>query len=80
MRATTKDLRLHTAEILAATDRGEQVIITYRGKGRALLTRWREEAGRAESPVRNPAFGLWQDRNEDVDTQVRRLRKGRELP
>ena len=80
MRATTKDLRLHTAEILAATDRGEQVIITYRGKGRALLTRWCEETGHTGSRDRNPAFGLWRDRNEDVDRQVRRLRKRRELP
>lgn len=80
MRATTKDLRLHTAEILAATDRGEQVIITYHGKGRALLTRWPEESARSKTPERNPAFGLWQDRDEDVDALVRRLRQGRELP
>ena len=80
MRATTKDLRLHTAEILAATDRGEQVIITYRGKGRELLTRWRDETGRTRSRARNPAFGLWRDRDQDVDKQVRRLRKRRELP
>ncbi|MFO8015861.1 MAG: prevent-host-death family protein, partial [Candidatus Woesearchaeota archaeon] len=30
MEATTKDLRLHTRELLAATDRGEEVVISYR--------------------------------------------------
>ena len=37
MEATTKDLRLHTRTLIAATDRGEEVIITYRGKPRARL-------------------------------------------
>lgn len=78
MEATTKDLRLHTAELLAAADRGEVVFITYRGKRRALLTQWREEAKQRES--RNPAYGLWQDQAGDVAEQVRRLRQGRDLP
>lgn len=37
MEATTKDLRLRTKELISATDRGERVIITYRGKPRAQL-------------------------------------------
>jgi len=78
MEATTKDLRLHTAEMLAAADRGEAVIITYRGKRRAVLTRW--QGDETERGARNPAYGLWQDRTEDVAEQVRRLRQGRELP
>ena len=45
MKATTKDLRLHTAELLAAVDRGEKVTITYRGVRRALLTRCPEQEG-----------------------------------
>lgn len=81
MEATTKDLRLHTAEVLAAADRGEEVVITYRGKRRALLTRWREEASPdSGAGERNPAYGLWRDRTGDVDAEVRRLRQGRELP
>lgn len=78
MEATTKDLRLHTAEVLAAADRGEEVVITYRGKRRALLTRWREPGG-GRTP-RNPAFGLWSDKAGSVDEQVHRLRRGRDLP
>jgi len=76
MEATTKDMRLHARELLSATDRGEEVIITWRGKRRAKLVRWGDHD---ESPVgqRNPAFGLWADRREDVVELVRSLRQGR---
>ena len=80
MKATTKDLRLHTAEVLAAVDRGEAVTITYRGVRRALLTRWPEQAEPKGVGDRNPAFGLWADRSDDVEEQVRHLRRRRELP
>lgn len=79
MEATTKDLRLHTAELLAATDRGESVVISYRGQRRAVLQRWVGDESRPASD-RNPAFGLWADRDEDVSEQVRELRRGRALP
>lgn len=78
MKATTRDLRLHTGELLSATDRGETVVITYRGKKRAVLSRWQgQEAD--ERGVRNPAFGLWRGRDESVDDEVRRLRRPRNL-
>jgi antitoxin (DNA-binding transcriptional repressor) of toxin-antitoxin stability system len=77
MKATTKDLRLHTQELLAAADRGETVIITYRGRCRAVLKGWREMSEPPDSAARNPAFGLWADRREDVDAAVRRLREPR---
>lgn len=80
MEATTKDLRLHTAEILAAADRGETVYITYRGKRRAVLQGWQQPSAETTDTRRNPAFGLWADRDEDVEQQVRDLRKGRQLP
>lgn len=81
MEATTKDLRLHARELLAAADRGEEVIITWRGRKRAKLVRWTEESEAAVVPERrNPAFGLWADRGEDVDAQVRNLRQRRRLP
>jgi len=79
MEATTKDLRLHTRELLAATDRGQEVIITYRGRVRARLVPPAEDeqltsgAGR-----RNPLFGLWRDRDDgSVDEWVRTLRRSR---
>ncbi len=80
MDATTKDLRLHTRELIAATERGETVIITWRGKPRAVLTAFKQAPAvpRAE---RNPAFGLWADADHatrlSVDEQVRMLRKPR---
>ena len=81
MEATTKDLRLHTAEILAAADRGEVVYITYRGKRRAVLQGWQQpEAGGDTARGSNPAFAMWADRDDDVERQVRDLRKGRQLP
>ena len=81
MEATTKDLRLHTRELLAATDRGEEVTITYRGKRRAKLVPLRKGSKIADKETgRNPAFGIWRDRSDDVDAQVRRLRERRELP
>lgn len=80
MEATTKDLRLHTPELLAATDRGETVFITYRGKRRVIMRRYVPGEGDAEAGDRNPAFGIWADRHEAVDEQVRQLRTGRRLP
>jgi prevent-host-death family protein len=78
MEATTKDLRLHTRELISATDRGEQVIITFRGKPRAMLVPFVEGDLKALDG-HNPAFGLWSDRDMDVsvDEQVRQLRRGR---
>jgi prevent-host-death family protein len=74
MHATVKDLRLQTRALLAATQRGETVEITYRGKPCARLVGLAANRQEAGSP-RNPAFGLWADRGEmDVDADVRRLR------
>jgi prevent-host-death family protein len=76
MQATAKDLRFHSKELLDTVNRGEEVVITYRGKPCAKLVPIAEGA-KAESA--NKLFGLWKDREElqDVDTYVRRLRKRR---
>ena len=79
MEATTKDLRLHTRELLAASDRGEEVIISWRGKRRAKLVRWTDDEKLVHG-ARNPAYGLWKDRSSDVDAEVRKLRQRRALP
>ncbi|MDR1424571.1 MAG: type II toxin-antitoxin system prevent-host-death family antitoxin [Azoarcus sp.] len=79
MEATMRDLRLHTAEVLAAADRGTPVVITYRGKARAVLSRW-SGTDKHETTERNPAFGLWRDREGDVEEEVRRMRQPRPLP
>lgn len=77
MKATTKDLRLHTRELIAATDRGEEVIITYRGHARARLVPLEDGNGGAKRQGRNPAFGLWQDMDGSVDAQLDALREAR---
>lgn len=77
MEATIRDLRLHTAEVLAAVEREGRVVVTSRGHACAVLTRCESECVREG---RNPAFGLWQDRHEPVDDQVRRMRQGRAMP
>ena len=79
MEVTTKDLRLHARELLSATDRGEEVIITWRGQRRAKLTHLPEKPDK-QTPDRNPAFGLWSGNTRDVDAELRRLRQRRELP
>lgn len=77
MEVTTKDLRLHTAEVLAAADRGEAVLVRFRGKPRAVLTRWTADDAPKRGTGHNPAFGLWADQAGDVAEQVRRMRAGR---
>ncbi len=79
MKATTKDLRLKTRELIAMTDRGEEVTITYRGKKRARLVPYRDEAANSHAAGRNPAFGMWRDRDDAVDDLVDALRAMRNV-
>jgi prevent-host-death family protein len=78
MQATTKDLRLRTKEILAASQRGEEVVITFRGEPRAVLSPLPNSAKRKSQ--RNPSFGIWSDLKGaalSVDQQVSALRASR---
>jgi prevent-host-death family protein len=77
MRATAKDLRIHGKRLLEAVERGEEVVITYRGEPRARLVP-------VERPPRIPhrdtgLFGMWRDHAEadDVGEFVDRLRRPR---
>ncbi len=75
MKATAKDLRFHSKELLNTVNRGEEVIITYRGKPCARLVPYEDPKPDAKSDL----FGMWQDKDpvKDVDQYVRDLRKGR---
>jgi prevent-host-death family protein len=77
MRATAKDLRIHGKRLLEAVERGEEVVITYRGKARARLV----PAERAGSVARRDTglFGLWRDHMADreVTEVVDELRRSR---
>lgn len=76
MEATAKDLRFHSKELLDTVSRGEEVIITFRGKPCAKLVPFVEEN---KASATNKLFGIWKDNDQvqNVDAYVRGLRKGR---
>jgi prevent-host-death family protein len=76
MKATAKDLRFHSRELLDTVNRGEEVIITFRGKPCAKLIPYREKK---EKITENELFGIWKDNDivQEIDDYVRGLRKGR---
>ena len=76
MKATSKDLRFHTKEILDAAVRGEDVVITYRGKPYVKIISIPESD---QNGKENDFCGMWKDREEMeyVEAYVRRKRKGR---
>jgi prevent-host-death family protein len=76
MKATAKDLRFHSKELLDTVSRGEEVIITYRGKPSARLIPYLETRAKTSN---NELFGIWKDNDDvqNVEEYVRSLRKGR---
>ena len=78
MQATAKDLRFHSKELLNTVSRGEEVVITYRGKPCAKLVPIADEEKKATAQP-NELFGIWKDnvQTEDVDNYLRSMRKGR---
>lgn len=77
MRATAKDLRFHTKELLDAVDRGEEVVITHHGRPRAKLVA--VTAPKTKQATTVPLQGIWKDHveSENVLDYVNRLRQGR---
>jgi prevent-host-death family protein len=76
MKATAKDLRFHSKELIDTVNRGEEVVITFRGKPCAKLIPYRDQEIQKE---KNELFGMWKDNDStiNVDEYVRNLRKGR---
>jgi prevent-host-death family protein len=76
MEATAKDLRFFSKEILETVSRGEEVIITYRGKPQAKIVPIKKESKVAEE---HKLFGIWNDYEnvKDVEEYIRNQRKGR---
>ena len=77
MKASAKDLRFHSKEILDTVSRGEEVIITFRGKPQAKLIPIENEAQTSE--CKTTLFGIWKDNNsfDNISDYVRNIRKGR---
>jgi len=76
MKATAKDLRFQSKMLLDSVIRGEDVIITFRGKPCAKLVAYQEQKRIAG---KNELFGIWRDKEatQNVDEYVRNIRKGR---
>jgi len=76
MKATAKDLRFHTKELIETVNRGEEVVITFRGKPCAKLVPFEDKKRKAS---KHPLFGIWKDHDpaSNVDEYIRNLRKGR---
>lgn len=77
MQSTAKELRFHTKEILDSVHRGEEVVITFRGKPYAKIVPLKES--KKDKDAKNELFGIWKNRKDmkDVEGYVRNLRKSR---
>ncbi|CAA6810399.1 MAG: Prevent host death protein, Phd antitoxin  len=71
MTVTAKDLRFNISMLFDVLSKGEDVLITYRGKAKAKLISYTEPSNEEKT---DSIFGMWQDREEDVDTMVRNMR------
>ena len=74
MTVTAKDLRFNISMLFDILSKGEDIIITYRGKAKAKLIAYNQSSSDKKTDT---IFGMWKDREEDVDTMVRNMRKGR---
>ena len=76
MKATAKDLRFQSRELLNTVNRGEEVVITYRGKPCAKLVPYRKEKGKNRE---DELFGIWKEYEDiqNIEEYVRNLRKNR---
>jgi prevent-host-death family protein len=74
MTVSTKELRTRTKEIIEAIKRGEEVVITYRGKPVAKISPIKEKGDTDDS-----LFGVWEDNPavENVEEFIDEVRGGR---
>jgi prevent-host-death family protein len=77
MKATVRELRYHLKSVMEAVDRGEDVVITKRGKPKAKMVCLGSAGGRVCEE--NPFVGMWRSRRDmkDVESYVRKIRRGR---
>lgn len=76
MIATAKDLRFNISFLMDVLSKGEEVIITHRGKPKAKLISWDAQSMDEKDDA---LFGLWSDKTQNVDDMVRSMRKRREF-
>ncbi len=63
--ATAKELRSRAAAILKRVRKGDEVVITMRGKSVAVMKPIQE----IEKPFNPVGFGIWKDREEMADVK-----------
>lgn len=73
MLITAKELRFNVSMLFNLLNKGEDITITYRGKPRAKLVSYKDGKSEKDSSM----FGLWSDKEINVDKFVRDLRRGR---
>ena len=76
MEVSIRDLTTQTKRLLAAVERGEEVVITFRGRARAKVVPIEGPPARA---AEEELFGIWKDHpeTEKVEGYVDRMRKAR---
>ena len=81
MKATAKELRFQSRKLLDAVARGDDVVITFRGKPCAKLVPYVDKNVSEHLEDEDDLFGIWRDRDDivSVEDYVRNLRKGRNL-
>ncbi len=83
MEVSAKELRGSPGKYIEQAVRGNEVVITLRGKRVARLVPYVEDAETAaesaEYTPKDEIFGLWADHTQtaDVDAYLRRVRQGR---
>ncbi len=74
MTVSAKELRFKVSMLFDVLSKGEEVLITYRGKAKAKLIPHDAPSSEEKS---DSIFGMWSDRDEEVDHMVRTMREGR---
>ena len=77
MQVNMLEAKTQLSKLVEAVLRGEEVVITYRGKATARIIRYKKT--RDARVEKHALFGMWADNSQvaDVDRYVRDLRKGR---
>ena len=79
MEISTKELRRNPGRTLASVSRGQELVVTYRGKRIAKIVPFSPENDSSDDDE-DLIFGLWRDHEgEDVDEYLRNLRRGRQF-
>jgi len=77
MNTTAKDLRFNAKGVLETVSRGEEVVITFRGKPCAKIVPYEKQS--RDKTKKDELFGIWKNNDTvgNVNAYVKSLRKGR---